>query len=249
MPHDDELMESVVALNFFRRSLELRTPFRVRRAPSSPWEEATLRNVITGYTALGIHLESLLLNKGVVLPQVEKEDKDERNEESDNITEPQNLREWKERKSSPSHSSHYSHETERETPLAGPKSSKQQQEFGVDVGAEAGVKVVQRRAATPSLLKPQSGRRVRVKGRGKTTAEAMNDEGWGGGVRYHSSCLVAPCNVIDPLLSPLLLPQHLQDAAHIALQEASVPQLHRDSEFSVPDYFKNTELFVDFYNH
>lgn len=252
VPHDDQLMEAVAALDLFRSSLELRTPFRVRRAPSSPWEEATLRNLATGYTALGIHLESLFLNKGVVLPQVEEET-NKRKEGTYNLTEPQNLSDeymgWEQLDGFPSHSPLYSHPMEKEAPHAGPKSLKQEQEARVGEGTEDGVKMGQHRAATPSLLKPQSGGRVRVKGRGITTALAMNDEGWGDGVRYYSSCLVAPCHVIDPLLRVLLLPPHLQAAARIALREASVPQSHADTEFSAPDYFKNAELFIDFYKH
>lgn len=248
VPHDNQLMEAVAALHFFRRSLELRTSFRVRRLPSSPWEEATLGNLATGYTALGIHLDSLFLNKGVVLPQVEEE-KNKGKMESDNLTEPQKASQeglqWEQHEGS---LSHFSHSRERGVPHASPKTSKQQQqEFRVSAGARVGMG--KREAATPSLLKPQSGRRVRVKERGRTTARAMNNEGRGDGVRYYSSCLVAPCHVIDPLLHPLLLPPHLQAAARIALREAGVPQLHGDSEFTAPDYFKSADLFTDFYKY
>lgn len=252
VPHDDQLMEAVAALDFFRRSLELRTPFRVRRAPSSPWEEAALRNLATGYTALGIHLESLFLNKGVVLPQVEEE-KNKGRKESDNLTEPQNPSEEglgrEQHEGSLSYLSHSSQPREREAPHASSKTSTQQQELRVGAGAGTGVWAGRRGAATPSLLKPQSGRRARVQGRGKTTAPAMSDEGRGDGVRYYSSCQVAPCHVIDPLLHPLLLPPHLQAAARIALREAAVPRPRADYEFTAPDYFKDADLFSDFYKY
>lgn len=197
-------------------------------------------------------METLFLNKGVVLPRVEEKEENIRKVqvESDNLTEPQNPSqedmEWKHREASPFLLSH----VREDSPIADPESSKQQQQqLGLGAGAGGVLRARQGGAATHSLLKPQSGRRARVKGRGKTTALPMNDEGWGERLKYYSSCLVAPCHVIDPLLHTLLLPPHLQAAARIALREASVPQPHSDSEFTVPDYFKNTDLFIDFYKY
>lgn len=250
VPHDDQLMEAVAALDLFRCSLELRTPFRVRRAPNSPWEEAGLRNLATGYTALGIHLESLFLNKGLVLPQADEE-KNKGREDNDNLTEPLNPSEERlgrqpyER--SLSYLSYISQPRE-EAPYTSSETSKQQ-ELGMGAEVQVRVRAGRRGVATASLLKPQSGRRARVQGRGKTTAPAMNDEGRGDGVRYYSSCQVSPCHVIDPLLHPLLLPQHLQAAARIAQREAAVPRSRANSEFTAPDHFKDAELFIDFYKY
>nr|XP_053655209.1 protein O-linked-mannose beta-1,2-N-acetylglucosaminyltransferase 1-like [Cherax quadricarinatus] len=68
VPHDDHLMEALTALDFFRRSRELRTAFRVRRPSRDFLEEAQLDNVITGYAVTGMDGPTLFLNKGLVMP-------------------------------------------------------------------------------------------------------------------------------------------------------------------------------------
>lgn len=195
-------------------------------------------------------MESLFLNKGLVLPQADDE-KNKGREENDNLTEPLNAseeglgREPHER--SLSYLSYIPQPREREAPYTSSETSKQ--ELGVGAVVQVRVRAGRRGVATASLLKPQSGSRARVQGRGKTTAPAMNDEGRGDGVRYYSSCQVSPCHVIDPLLHPLLLPQHLQAAARIAQREAAVPRPRANSEFTAPDHFKDAELFIDFYKY
>lgn len=244
VPHDDQLMEAVAALDLFRRSNELRTPFRVRRASRSSQEEVTLGNLATGYAVLGIDLSSLFLNKAVVLPRsVKEKDEDDDDDKHDDLAESRDQGE--DGDMGGVHLKGIFHLKKVESPLAGPQNS-QQQQGGAVVGVGVGGL-----GAVPSLLKPYSERRVRATGSGRATAQAMRGESDDEAIEagHYTSCLVAPCLVSDPLLYPRLLPPHLRDAARLALREAKATRRHSASEFTVPDYFRDAKLFSDFYRY
>lgn len=71
VPHNDSLVEAVIALYQFGRSLDTRTPFRIRRRPRDFAEEVGLGNLFTGYAVLGLDIPSLYMDKGLVLPYEE----------------------------------------------------------------------------------------------------------------------------------------------------------------------------------
>ncbi|MPC91884.1 hypothetical protein E2C01_086946 [Portunus trituberculatus] len=239
-------MEAVAALDLFRRGNELRTPFRVRRESRSVVEEATLGNVATGYAVLGIDLDSLLLNKAVVLPrQVKDKDgvgKEEQSDQHKGLTISTNPREGA---VGEMHSESTAYLRQVQPPLAGPRNSRQLQQGGAVAGAGMGG-----RGSVPSLLQPYSERRVLARGSGRVTAEAMREESDDKPIKegHYTSCVLPPCLVFDPLVHPNTLPPHLQPAALLALREAGAIR-HPVSEFTVPDYFKNDKLFVAFHRY
>ena len=239
-------MEAVAALDLFRRGNELRTPFRVRRKSRSVVEEISLGNVATGYAVLGIDLDSLLLNKAVVLPrQVEDkdgEDKGEQNDQHNGLTIPKNSYEGA---AGEMHYEPTAYLGQVQPPLAGPRNSQQLRQGGAVAGAG-----VDGRGAVPSLLKPYSERRVQARERGRVTAQAMREESDDKAIKegHYTSCVLPPCLVSDPLVHSNTLPSHLQSAALLARREAGATH-HPASEFTVPDYFKNDKLFSAFYRY
>ena len=220
----------------------------MRRAPRSVQEEATLRNLATGYAVLGIDLASLLLNKAVVLPRPVKDEEETNNNDDDDDGHKDG-----EESIDPLEEGHYkrTHPRQVKSPRTGPQNAQQQQQQVQGKGV-AGNGVGSGLGTVSSLSKPYSERRVKVRGgRGRATAQGMKGESDGEGMKieHYTSCLLDPCHVSDPLLHLDMLPQHLQPAARLAIRETRTTQRHSASEFTVPDYFKNARLFSAFYRY
>ncbi|KAK3872246.1 hypothetical protein Pcinc_022672 [Petrolisthes cinctipes] len=266
VPHDDQLMEAISALDLFRRSLHLRSPFRLRVATDSPAEEATLRNSVLGYAVLGMDVPSLYLNKGVILPSL---DGSEGLKQSIHRVE-----EIVHNTNGPKQSIHRLEESIRNTTGALRKSV-----HGLNKGIHSHINyshtssnMINQTSSKPqsvevypshlysntvsplsapsrfsqytnhsSLHSPPYLRDVSPWSTHKPTSS-----------HYYLTCMTKTCVVADPFLAlDQTLPQHLQAAARKALTEAassSESNQHKDDQvFTVEDFFNNPNLFKRYY--
>lgn len=247
VPHDDKLMEAIAALDLFRRSLHLRSPFRLRVATDRPVEEATLQNWMLGYAVLGMDIPSLYLNKGVVLPSLfrseELEQSVHRPEESNNtgtFQESERIPHKGINKhvkylhtfsnmiyQTSKHQSHKVYPSHLSSQAVSPDSSHSSQYTPRFFPVTYTMLPSFHHMPSSSPHKPTS-------------------------THYYYTCLKETCAVADPLLaSDQNLPQHLQAAVKKALSEVASHEnnQHKDvhEAFTVEDFFNNPNLFKLYY--
>lgn len=271
VPHDNQLMEALAALNLFRRSRDLRTPFRIRRHPKDFLEEVQLRNIITGYAVLGLDRPTFFLNKGVVMPL-------ERVKEASGTA-----------------------DTDRSYAVGNKQSLIQDDEFSADVFKNRNGGVSGQYMGSQGTNTSKDGAlHVSNSGKGEKPSSKNSNQGLqhisknkkymtkisadmmkNGNISksrslpyhlvesvqvlrkkvpgsdreqgsvpytYYKTCVTSTCVVSDPLLDIQHLPHLLHVVANIAQTETRIT-CNSTLEFTVQDFYDNPKLFASFYRY
>lgn len=236
-------MEAIAALDLFRRSLHLRSPFRLRVPTNRLVEEANLQNWMLGYAVLGMDTTSLFLNKAVVLPSLSRSE--EQQEQSIHRPEESihNTTRTLQRSTRLPHKRIHKHvkylHTFSNKIYQTSKHQQSRKVYPTKLSLKSVLPLSSFSSQYTSRFSPAFGH----------MPSSFHDKT--PSTHYYYTCLKDTCVVADPLLAPdQNLPQHLQAAVKKALSEAASHGNNKQKNvqtFTVEDFFSNPNLFKPYY--